>query len=99
MRFFLEYDPRLALAKVHVPVLALNGELDLQVDATQNLEAIRQALDHNEDVTARRLPGLNHLFQTAKTGAVGEYAKIEETIAPDVLDLVRDWILEKTKEL
>ena len=96
MRFFLEYDPRLALAKVRVPVLALNGELDLQVDATQNLDAIRQALDHNEDVTARRLPGLNHLFQTAETGAVGEYAKIEETIAPDVLDLVRDWILGRT---
>ena len=35
----------------------------------------------------------------SETGAVGEYAKIEETIAPDVLDLVRDWILEKTKEL
>ena len=96
MRFFLAYDPRPALADVHVPVLALNGELDLQVDADQNLEAIREALKHNPDVTVRRLPGLNHLFQTAVTGAFAEYAQIEETLAPAVLELVRDWILART---
>ena len=95
MRYFLTYDPRPTLAEVHVPVLALNGELDLQVDATQNLEAIREGLGHNPYVTVRRLPGLNHLFQTAKTGAFSEYATIEETMAPVVLDLVRDWILAR----
>ena len=70
MPYFLAYDPRPALARTRVPVLALNGELDLQVDAEQNLTAIRDALMEagNDDVTTARLPGLNHLFQTAETG-------------------------------
>jgi pimeloyl-ACP methyl ester carboxylesterase len=95
LKYFLTYDPRPTLARVHVPVLALNGELDLQVDAAQNLDSIRDGLRHNPNATVRRLPGLNHLFQTAKTGAFSEYATIEETIAPAVLDLVRDWILAR----
>jgi uncharacterized protein len=96
-RFFLDYDPRPALRKVRVPVLALNGELDKQVLADQNLPAIEQALREgkNPDVTIRRMPGLNHLFQTAKTGSTMEYAQIEETMSPAVLDLVTHWILER----
>lgn len=76
-------------------MLALNGELDVQVDAQQNLSAIASALEKggNADVDIRRLPGLNHLFQHAETGFVDEYMAIEETISPEVLDLVRDWIL------
>lgn len=93
-RFFLGHDPRPALRRLKVPVLALNGELDAQVDADQNLPEIEKALREaaNPDVTLRRLPGLNHLFQTAKTGALTEYAQIEETVAPEVLELVREWI-------
>jgi pimeloyl-ACP methyl ester carboxylesterase len=96
-RFFLDYDPRPALRKVHVPVLAVNGELDRQVLVDQNLPAIEQALREgkNPDVTVRRMPGLNHLFQTAKTGSPAEYAQIEETMSPAVLDLVTHWILER----
>ncbi|MDX1996646.1 MAG: alpha/beta fold hydrolase [Thermoanaerobaculia bacterium] len=93
-RFFLAHDPRPALRQLKVPVLALNGELDAQVDADQNLPEIEKALREaaNPDVTLRRLPGLNHLFQTAKTGALTEYAQIEETVAPEVLELVTEWI-------
>jgi pimeloyl-ACP methyl ester carboxylesterase len=96
-RFFLDYDPRPALRKVKVPVLALNGELDKQVLVDQNLPAIEQALREgkNPDVTIRRMPGLNHLFQTAKTGSTAEYAQIEETMSPAVLELVTHWILER----
>ena len=80
-----------------MPVLALIGELDTQVDADQNLPAIQQALDAagNRDVTVKKLPGLNHLFQKASTGAVSEYAQIDETINPGVLDLLQTWILER----
>ena len=46
----------------------------------------------NPDVTVRELPGLNHLFQTARTGALGEYADIEETMAPAALEAVSGWI-------
>jgi len=96
-RFFYDYDPRPALHKVRVPVLAVNGELDTQVPAEQNLPAIEQALREgkNPDVTVHRMPGLNHLFQTAKTGSPTEYATIDETMSPAVLDLVTQWILER----
>ncbi len=97
MRYLLAYDPRPALEKISVPVLALNGELDTQVDAGQNLVAIAAALENNSNVTIHRLPGLNHLFQHAKTGLIGEYGVIEETISPEVLDLIRDWILTITR--
>jgi pimeloyl-ACP methyl ester carboxylesterase len=96
-RFFYDYDPRPALRKVRVPVLAVNGQLDTQVPFEQNLPAIEQALREakNPDVTVRAMPGLNHLFQTAKTGSPTEYATIDETMAPAVLDLVTGWILER----
>ena len=92
MRDLLHYDPRPTLAKVKCPILALNGSKDGQVPPRQNLPAIREATTGNPDVTIVELPGLNHLFQTANTGAVGEYADIEETIAPIALDTMSAWI-------
>ncbi|MCI0437064.1 MAG: alpha/beta fold hydrolase [Gemmatimonadetes bacterium] len=93
-RFFLSFDPATALSRVTVPVLALNGELDLQVPHDQNLPAIEAALRSagNPDVTARTLPRLNHLFQTATTGVPAEYARIQETFSPAALDLITSWI-------
>ena len=95
MRYFLAFDPYPALAATKAPVLALNGDLDVQVDAEQNLTAIANALQEggNRNVTVHRLPGHNHLFQRARTGLVSEYTTIEETISPEVLNLIRDWIL------
>jgi pimeloyl-ACP methyl ester carboxylesterase len=99
-RFFLTYDPKTALRKVTCPVLALNGELDLQVPPKENLAAIEMALIEagNKDFTLKELPKLNHLFQTAKTGAVSEYARIEETISPAALEIIGDWIAARTKK-
>jgi hypothetical protein len=93
--YFITYDPAATLSKVTIPVLALNGEKDLQVPPKQNLPVIRKALDAagNKHYEADELPGLNHLFQTAKTGAPSEYVEIEETIAPSVLKQIGDWIL------
>ncbi|MCI0391481.1 MAG: alpha/beta fold hydrolase [Acidobacteria bacterium] len=97
-RHFLTYDPRPALAKVKCPVLALNGENDLQVPVTENLREIEAALKSagNKDVTIVRLPKLNHLFQTSQTGTPGEYRSIEETFAPVALKTIGDWILKHT---
>ena len=99
MRYFLSFDPRPALAAIKVPVLALNGELDVQVDVDQNLTAIIAAFEKggNQNVTVHRLPKHNHLFQRAETGLINEYAAIEETISPEVLDLIRDWVLSVTQ--
>jgi pimeloyl-ACP methyl ester carboxylesterase len=95
-RYFLTYDPATALRKVKCPVLALNGSLDVQVLPSQNLPAIRQALQAagNKHFEIVELPGLNHLFQTAKTGNVSEYGQIEETISPVALQKISDWIVK-----
>ncbi len=97
MRVFLAHDPAEPLSKVTVPVLALNGSLDVQVSAEQNLPVIERALTAagNRDYSVREMDGLNHLFQPATTGAPGEYALVEVTIDPSVLDLVTEWILER----
>ncbi len=97
-RYFLSYDPRPTLMKAHVPVLAINGEKDLQVPAKEDLEGISQALKDagNKDYKIVLLPNLNHLFQTTKTGAPSEYAEIEETIAPIALQTIGDWIAAHT---
>lgn len=97
-RYFLTYDPRPALQKVKCPVLALNGEMDLQVPPQENLREIGAALraGGNRDVKTQELPGLNHLFQTSKTGSPSEYGKIEETFSPMALELMAQWIQART---
>jgi len=92
---FIASDPQPALRKLKkTPVLALGGDLDLQVRAKDNLDAIQRGLKRarNRDVTTKILPGLNHLFQPALTGTVEEYATIETTLAPAMLELVSSWI-------
>ena len=98
-RFFLTYDPAVALRTVTIPTLAVNGEKDVQVPFKQNLPAIEAALKAggNTDVTVRSFPNLNHLFQTSRTGLPAEYAQIEETMAPVVLETIADWILARAK--
>ena len=96
-RAFFDYDPAVTLRQVKRPVLAINGSLDLQVPPAQNLPPIRAALAQNRDAEIDELPGLNHLFQTAKTGGVGEYGQIEETISPLALDTITRWVLKHSQ--
>lgn len=99
MQYFLKFNPAIALEKVKCPVLAINGENDLQVPPTENLSAIKNALTKggNDNVTAIKLPGLNHLFQECKTGLPNEYASIEQTISPIALTEILKWIQLQTK--
>lgn len=99
-RHFLAYDPKPTLMKVKCPVLAINGQKDVQVPPKENLAAIEEALKAggNNNYTIKELSGLNHLFQTAQTGAISEYARIEETISPTALKIMGDWILEQTED-
>jgi len=78
---FLDYDPLPALQKIKCPVLALNGEKDLQVSAADNLPLIQKTLEDagTRNVTTKSLPELNHLFQHAESGSPVEYGAIEET--------------------
>lgn len=94
IRYFMITDPAKYWKKVRCPVLALNGEKDLQVAWDVNLMAIEKAVraGGNARVTTVSLPGLNHLFQNSNTGLPSEYGEIEETLSEDVLKLMSDWI-------
>ncbi len=94
-RSFVAYDPAPALSALRVPVLAFYGDKDLQVPSSQSEPAARTLLAGNPDTTIRTFPGLNHLMQPTSTGALAEYATIETTTAPEVLDLVTGWLRER----
>jgi fermentation-respiration switch protein FrsA (DUF1100 family) len=93
-RYFIRYDPAPALEKVTCPVLAINGDKDVQVPAAMNLERIRTSLAKggNKRVTIKELKGLNHLFQECTTGSPAEYARIEQTLSPAAMTTILNQI-------
>jgi pimeloyl-ACP methyl ester carboxylesterase len=95
LRFFYAHDPAENWAQIAVPVLALFGGLDLQVDANQNVGPMAAALEAaaNEDVTVITIPTANHLFQEAITGTVMEYGELVQAFHPDFLPAITDWLL------
>lgn len=95
---FIRFDPAQVLPKVKCPIFAAIGSNDMQIIAGENLEAIRQLTKENPNVTVREMPGLNHLFQTSTTGMPQEYATIEETLSPKLLEDLSGWILNLTKK-
>jgi pimeloyl-ACP methyl ester carboxylesterase len=96
-RGLLAYDPAPVLSQLTCPVLAINGEKDVQVPPAQNLPVIRKALETggNKNFEVDELPGLNHLFQPAKTGGISEYSEIEETMSPAAMEKVANWIMKQ----
>jgi uncharacterized protein len=94
MKFFLAYDPAATLAKVKCPVLAINGDLDMQVNAADNLGRMAEVLPK---ATVKALPKLNHLLQTAANGSQLEYGALEESVAPIALETVTAWLKATAK--
>ena len=94
MQSLIRHDPTPFLMALKCPVLAMFGTLDTQVPSKQNLPALAEALTQGaaQDYEVVSLPMLNHLFQTARTGAVSEYVSIDETIAPLALQTMGDWL-------
>ena len=99
MQYFIKYNPALILPKVKCPVLAVNGDKDLQVPSKVNLAAIKAALEQggNQKVNTIEFPGLNHLFQKTTTGLPSEYGSLEETFSVEVLKEVTSWLKEQIK--
>jgi len=99
MVFFMKFNPGTTLEQVTCPVLAVNGEKDLQVPSKENLSAIKNALTKggNLNVTTKEFPNLNHLFQECETGSPNEYATIEQTFSPIVLEEITKWIKTQTE--
>ena len=98
IKWFINYDPSNDIKKTHCPVFALNGDLDSQVISTQNLSAIKELLPKSHKNLIKEYVGLNHLFQHCNTGLPTEYWHIEETISPEVLNDIAEWINSVTKK-
>jgi pimeloyl-ACP methyl ester carboxylesterase len=92
-QYFLTHRPEKYLSKLSIPVMAIHGSKDKQMLATENLKAIEAALNSSPQNLVIEMDGLNHLFQTANTGMMSEYSQITETIAPQVLNKMKNWIL------
>ena len=91
-KWFIDYDPSADIAATRCPVFALNGDRDWQVISSLNLTAIERLLPKSKKNLIKEYPGLNHLFQHCTTGLVNEYRQIEETISPEVLSDIAEWI-------
>ncbi len=90
----LSLDMRPLMGSITCPVLAINGTKDIQVDPESNLGALRSGLPANSKTRVEAIEGVNHLFQHCATGAVSEYRQIEETFAPEALDLIVNWLAD-----
>lgn len=96
MRYFITYEPGPALEALRIPVLALFGDKDLQVPPKQSVPRMVELLAKNERGIVEVMPGVNHLFQPCETGAVEEYAKIEQTLDRAVLLRIVDFVTKTT---
>lgn len=95
-RYFISFSPEQFLSKIQIPVLAINGDKDQQVESTGNLGKIETVLktNGNNKVEIHEMPDMNHLFQTTTTGNISEYGDLEETFNPQVMRIMKDWILQ-----
>lgn len=86
---FIGINPGDTIADIKCPVIAFNGDKDMQVDAESNLSVIER---HLPSAKIFRMSSLNHLLQHAHTGEVTEYSEIRETISPEVLEAIVSFI-------
>lgn len=94
-RSFMEFEPKDYWKSMkNIPVLALNGSKDIQVDPKMNLDGFEEGMKKvkNLDFTKYEIQGVNHLFQKCETGMISEYGAIETTIEEEVLELISGWI-------
>ena len=92
-RYFLDYDPRNDLAASRIPLFAIYGALDLQVPPDQSIPVLEKINANHGKIDIRTFPELNHLFQHATTGLPSEYGMIAETLAPEVMLAIKQWVL------
>ena len=92
LKYFLALNVSSILNQIKVPVLALNGSKDTQVESARNLGALRAGLRGGSHNVIEEKAGLNHLFQHCRTGEASEYKTIEETFSPEVLDEIAAWV-------
>jgi pimeloyl-ACP methyl ester carboxylesterase len=94
MRQFLAYDPSVDLGRINMPVLAITGDRDVQVDP-DDLERMRGLVPGRFD--ALRLVGVTHLFRTEGTrrGLAGYKEQARRPPDPQMIAAVADWLERK----
>lgn len=98
LRFLLKHDPAPVLRRVKAPVLILTGANDQQSPPEQvALQAAALKSGGNRDVTARVLPGVNHLLVEDEDGFPVNYVKLEPPVVVQekVLEIVADWLVQR----
>ena len=97
-RFFIKYDPKMALSKTKCPILVLNGAKDHQVFPEENLAGIEEGLKiaKNKHYKIIKIEDLNHLFQHSITGLPQEYTTIKGGFASEALQIMGDWLFTIT---
>ncbi|EJL65527.1 alpha/beta fold hydrolase [Flavobacterium sp. CF136] len=96
-RYTIHYNPKDYLPKIEIPVLAVNGDKDIQVPAQENLESFKKYLK-STDVTTKIYTDLNHMYQHCITCKQSESKEIDEVFAPEVLHDISKWILSRYKK-
>ena len=87
----------LQLVRADLLLGTLRRTICISVCVRHQLRGDLRIEDRLQKCASRRvkLPGLNHLFQASKTGALSEYQQIEETINPAALEVVGDWLAKR----
>jgi pimeloyl-ACP methyl ester carboxylesterase len=91
--YWWNYDHTRSLKSLACPVLAVFAGRDLQTPPSWHAPNVRAALAGNPRARIVELAGLNHFLQPAITGAPSEYADINQTLAPEALETVCDWVV------
>jgi pimeloyl-ACP methyl ester carboxylesterase len=96
-REFLAFEPASYLKEMNVPMLALFGSKDMQVNPTINSNGFKMALSPTQlaNATIKILPNLNHLFQQCNLCSLKEYGDLEETMAPVIFEEIIPFILRQ----
>ncbi len=98
LKYFLSFDPSADIRGARCPVMAINGSKDMQVISSSNLSSIRRLLPVSSKNTTKEYEGLNHLFQHCSTGSPTEYVNISETVSPEVLNDIAEWVMQTCRK-
>jgi len=100
VRFFLEYNPADDWQRIDAPILAIFAERDVQVTVEQNFEPFVAALENGatSDYEVVTIENANHTFQPGvETGSLIEYYELEPEMMPELLTIVREWVLDQVE--
>ncbi|MCX2475388.1 alpha/beta fold hydrolase [Pedobacter sp. MC2016-05] len=98
-RYFIKYDAKQTMAKIKIPVLAINGDKDSYVVAEKNLSNWKEyiAAGGNINVETYLLKNVNHLLLPCTTCTQAEIPNIKSGVAPEALTIITDWLNRKVK--